>query len=415
MRIVHSLGHQKPIVECTIVGGPNVAHRLGVGGQTHLFCFSHLRWNFVYQRPQHLLSRAAKDYSVYFFEEPLRTESGRAEIKTSITPEGIHVLTPSIPAQCDGGVAIELQRKMLDAVVAETQATRLIKWYYTPMALQFSGHLAAEVCVYDNMDELSGFHGAPAHLLELEEELLACAAVVFTGGHSLFDAKKHLHANIHAFPSSIDAAHFRQARYRPQRAPEDQAGIPSPRIGYFGVVDERLDLQLLAKLAALRPAWQFVMIGPVAKVDPATLPRARNLHWLGQKAYADLPKYLAGWDAGIMPFAINAATRFISPTKTPEFLAAGVPVVSSSIVDVVRPYGEKGLVSIASDAEGFAAVLEKSLTIGGDEEWLAKVDQHLSTGSWDMTWRRMRALVEAVAGPAKEVSESPSTKGAALV
>jgi glycosyltransferase involved in cell wall biosynthesis len=392
-----------------------VAHRLGVGAQTHLFCFSHLRWNFVYQRPQHLLSRAAKDYSVFFFEEPLRTESGFAEIKTSITPGGIHVLTPSIPAQCDGGAAIELQRRMLDAVAAETGSSRLIKWYYTPMALQFSGHLAAQVCVYDNMDELSCFRGAPAHLLELEEELLACAGVVFTGGHSLFEAKKHLHANIHPFPSSIDAAHFRQARDRRRCAPEDQASIPSPRIGYFGVIDERLDLELLAKLAALRPEWHFVMIGPVAKIDPATLPCAKNLHWLGQKAYADLPKYLAGWDAGIMPFAVNAATQFISPTKTLEFLAAGVRVVSSPIADVVRPYGEKGLVSIAGDADGFVAVLDKLLTIRGDEEWLAKADQHLSTGSWDMTWRRMQALVEAVARPAEVVSELLSMKGAAFV
>ena len=392
-----------------------MTHGLGGGDQTHLFCFSHLRWNFVYQRPQHLLSRAAKSYSVFFFEEPLRTERGCAEIKTSITAEGIHVLTPSIPAECDGGAAIALQRKMLDAVVAETRSSRLIKWYYTPMALQFSGHLAAEVCVYDNMDELSCFRGAPAHLLDLEEELLACAGVVFTGGHSLFEAKKHLHPNIHAFPSSIDAAHFRQARDRLQCAPEDQASIPSPRIGYFGVIDERLDLALLAELAALRPGWQFVMIGPVAKVDPATLPRARNLHWLGQKAYADLPKYLAGWDAGIMPFAINAATRFISPTKTPEFLAAGIPVVSSPIADVVRAYGEKGLVSVAGDADVFVAALEESLTTGGEKEWLARVDQHLSTGSWDMTWRRMQAMVEAAARPAKAVLELPLMKGAAFV
>ena len=391
-----------------------MAHRL-IGDQTQLFCFSHLRWNFVYQRPQHLLSRAARDCSVVFFEEPLRTQSGGEEVESSITPEGIRVFTPLIPPQCDGAAIIELQRRMLDAVVSETRPPRLITWYYTPMALQFSDHLDAQVCVYDNMDELSCFRGAPAHLLALEEELLARADVVFTGGHSLFEAKKHRHANIHAFPSSIDAAHFRQARDWLQQAPEDQATIPTPRIGYFGVVDERLDLELLAKLAAIRPAWHFVMIGPVAKVDPATLPRARNIHWLGQRSYRDLPAYLAGWQAGIMPFAINEATRFISPTKTPEFLAAGIRIVSSPVADVVRPYGEDGLVSIASDAEGFAAALERSLTVRSDDRWLIKVNQRLSTGSWDKTWSGMQALIEEAARPAVAASETQSMKGAALV
>jgi glycosyltransferase involved in cell wall biosynthesis len=352
---------------------------------------------------------------VVFFEEPLRTQSGGEEVESSITPEGIRVFTPLIPPQCDGAAIIELQRRMLDAVVSETRPPRLITWYYTPMALQFSDHLDAQVCVYDNMDELSCFRGAPAHLLALEEELLARADVVFTGGHSLFEAKKHRHANIHAFPSSIDAAHFRQARDWLQQAPEDQATIPSPRIGYFGVVDERLDLELLAKLAAIRPTWHFVMIGPVAKVDPATLPRARNIHWLGQRSYRDLPAYLAGWQAGIMPFAINEATRFISPTKTPEFLAAGIRIVSSPVADVVRPYGEDGLVSIASDAEGFAAALERSLTMRSDDRWLIKVNQRLSTGSWDKTWSGMQALIEEAARPAVAASETQSVKGAALV
>ena len=382
--------------------------------QSNLLCFSHLRWNFVHQRPQHLLNRAAKDYSVLFFEEPLRGDTDRTELKSSITPEGIRVVTPIIPLHCDGGTAIKLQRNMLDKVLAETQPSRLIKWYYTPMALQFSDHVGAEVCVYDNMDELSGFHGAPPHLLELEEELLTQAAVVFTGGHSLFEAKKHRHTNIHAFPSSIDAGHFRQARSPAAPAPESVAGSSLPRIGYFGVIDERLDLQLLSELAAMRPLWQFIMIGPVAKIDPASLPRAQNIHWLGQKAYTELPIYLAGWQAGIMPFAINEATRFISPTKTPEFLAAGIPVVSTPIADVIRPYGEEGLVSIANDADGFAAALDRSLTMRDDKEWLERVDRRLSTGSWDTTWSRMQALIEA-ARPAAAVLEVHSTKGVALV
>jgi glycosyltransferase involved in cell wall biosynthesis len=391
-----------------------VAQSPAIGDQTHLICFSHLRWNFVYQRPQHLLSRATRNYTIFFFEEPLPAESGSAEIRSAIAPEGVRIFTPLLPTDCDSATAIKLQRTMLDAVLAEARPSRLIKWYYTPMALPFSSHLNAEVCVYDNMDELSCFHAAPPHVLELEEELLVRADVVFTGGHSLFEAKKNRHANIHAFPSSIDAAHFRQARSSPSYKPEDQVGIPSPRIGYFGVIDERLDLELLAELAALRPNWQFVMVGPVAKIDPAALPRASNLHWLGQKAYAELPFYLAGWQAGIMPFAISEATRFISPTKTPEFLAAGVPVVSSPIADVIRPYGEEELVSIASDADGFAAALERALTAPDHRQWLARIDRRLSTGSWDTTWSRMKALIEAARRSAIVPDVRPK-KGVALV
>jgi glycosyltransferase involved in cell wall biosynthesis len=368
-----------------------------IGDQPLLICFSHLRWNFVYQRPQHLLSRAAKDYTVLLFEEPLPTEGATPELRSSLSPEGVRILTPMLPSNATGEDAIQLQRDMIDAALEEAGSARLITWYYTPMALPFSAHLRPDACVYDNMDELSTFRGAPPRLLELEEQLLARASVVFTGGQSLFEAKKHRHSNIHAFPSSIDAEHFRRARFQ-QREPEDQAGIPRPRIGFFGVIDERMDAELLARTAALRPSWQFVMLGPVVKIDPATLPRSENIHWLGQKRYSELPAYLSGWQAGIMPFAINEATRFISPTKTPEFLAAGVPVVSTPITDVVRPYGEQGLVEIASDADGFVVALERAMGKSGDRDWLGRVDRHVSAGSWNLTWARMNELIRAAAG-----------------
>src|SRR5690606_28943889 len=103
------------------------------------------------------------------------------------------------------------------------------------------------------------------------------------------------------------------------------------RIGYAGVIDERIDLVLLDQVARARPDYQFVMLGPIAKIDPATLPQRGNIHYLGSKKYADLPRYLAGWDVAMMPFALNDATRFISPTKTPEYLAAGRRVVSTAI------------------------------------------------------------------------------------
>jgi UDP-galactopyranose mutase len=266
------------------------------------------------------------------------------------------------------------------------------------------------------MDELSLFRGAPPSLLERERRLLKRADLVFTGGQSLYEAKRERHPAVHAFPSSIDAGHFGRAR-RATAEPADQAAIPRPRLGYFGVIDERIDLDLLAAAADARPDWNWVMIGPVVKIDPATLPRRSNLHYLGMKDYADLPAYLAGWDVALMPFATNESTRFISPTKTPEYLAGGRPVVSTSIRDVVRPYGDLDLVAIADDPEAFVAAAERSLARFGPgeserEEWLRRVDAFLAGGSWDRTFRQMSDLIDGAvlrrrAGPEGRVRPTP--------
>jgi glycosyltransferase involved in cell wall biosynthesis len=165
--------------------------------------------------------------------------------------------------------------------------------------------------------------------------------------------------------------------------------IPNPRIGFFGVIDERMDLDLLQTISAEKPDWQFILIGPVVKIDPSTLPMAPNIHYLGGKSYEELPTYLAGWDVAMMPFAINDSTRFISPTKTPEYLAGGKPVVSTPIRDVVSPYGEKGLVYIANTASEFIKGIEQELTMENKQGWLKAVDTFLETNSWDNTVERM--------------------------
>jgi glycosyltransferase involved in cell wall biosynthesis len=296
---------------------------------------------------------------------------------------------------------------MVDDLLTRWNHRRLIAWYYTPMALPFSRHLTPSLCVYDNMDELSAFTGAHPRLLVLERELFRRADVVFTGGYSLYEAKKSRHPNVHAFPSSIDASHFARARKGGSADPADQAHIARKRVGFFGVVDERMDVGLLAATAALRPDLQFVMIGPVVKIDPATLPRLENIHWLGGKSYAELPSYLGGWDIGFMPFALNEATRFISPTKTPEFLAAGVPVVSTAIADVIRPYGERQLVEIATSAEDVALKINKLLA-APRKPWLERVDEHLASTSWDLTWlgmdRQMQRSMNVRRAPASKTT-----------
>ncbi|MEO6340444.1 MAG: UDP-galactopyranose mutase, partial [Caulobacteraceae bacterium] len=281
--------------------------------------------------------------------------------------------------------------------MAELAIERPVLWYYTPMMLKFSRHLAehAATVVYDCMDELSNFKFAPQELRDLERELVGLADVVFTGGYSLYEAKRGWHLNIHPFPSSVDRAHFAQARGA-KGEPADQAGISHPRLGFYGVVDERMDLALLAELADAHPEWSIVMVGPVVKIDPADLPRRGNIHYLGGKTYAELPAYLAGWDVALMPFAINESTRFISPTKTPEYLAGGKPVVSTAIVDVKRHYSDLDAVRVADTHSDFIAACGAALALprGLDADWLKTVDKALAELSWDTTQARMGALVD---------------------
>lgn len=354
-----------------------------------ILCFSHLRWDFVFQRPQHLMSRFAAGRPVYYFEEAV--ESGASRLARRVCPmTGVTILTPHLP---QGHAAADL-RALLDALLAEIGPA--VAWYYTPTALPFSHHVAWLATVYDCMDELSAFRFAPAELQVLERRLMRSADLVFTGGASLHAARRNLHPNIHCFPSGVDLGHFFTAR-GVLAEPEDQASIRRPALGYFGVIDERLDMPLLAALAALRPDWQFVMLGPVAKLRAEELPQAANLHWLGARSYQELPAYLSHWDVALMPFAINDATRFISPTKAPEYLAGGCRVVSTPVPDVVSRFAGIGAVAIAADAAGFVAAAEAAMARSDVADFVA-VDDLLATISWDNIQDRMAALLDAAQG-----------------
>jgi UDP-galactopyranose mutase len=389
---------------------PQVDHK--ASGAFDLVCFSHLRWNFVFQRPQHLMTRCAQLRRVYFVEEPVLETGARPHLRTT-TSDGVMIVCPVLPTGLDSVEVNVAQRRLLDAYMATERITDYVLWYYTPMALPFSEHLTPRAIVYDCMDELSGFKNAPPMLRALEAELMRRAAVVFTGGRSLYEAKRHQHHNIHPFPSSVDVVHFKAARTI-EREPADQAAIPHPRLGFFGVIDERLDLPLLAGLADARPDWQLVMVGPVVKIDPATLPVRPNIHYLGGRSYADLPQYVGGWDVALLLFARNDATRFISPTKTPEYMAAGTPIVSTSITDVVRPYGERGLARIADDVPDFVAACQEALAEDADAR-TRRFDAYLKRLSWDTTWGRMLALLnESAIGPRSPRVEMPVAASAAF-
>ena len=355
-------------------------------------CFCHLRWNFVFQRPQHLMTRFGKNRRLIFVEEPVFNATENHMEITMDDTNRVWIMVPHLKSDMEMSDVIAAQKALVDYLLISMQIKRYVLWYYSPMALGWSDHLNPELIIYDCMDELAAFKFAPPHLIQQELKLLQKADIVFTGGQSLYEAKKHLHNNIYAFPSSIDKTHFNIARFEVEE-PVDQANIPHPRIGFYGVLDERLDIDLLSQLVALRPDWHFVLIGPVVKIDPADLPRQNNIHYLGSKNYTELPYYLAGWDIAMMPFALNESTRYISPTKTPEYLAGGKPVVSTPIKDVVTPYGEKGLVHIAATPSIFIAAAEAILTKIGYDEWLVKVDEFLSDISWEKTWQNMEILI----------------------
>ncbi|QRR00080.1 glycosyltransferase family 1 protein [Dyadobacter sandarakinus] len=360
-----------------------------------LLCFSHLRWDFVFQRPQHLMTRFAEVANVYFLEEPMFDSPDKAYLKFERKLPGLQVCVPHMPPGTSQTEMVVLMKALLKSFFDDRDVSNFTFWYYTPVAFEFSRSFTPDLIVYDCMDELSAFKFAPPQIKIMEQQLMAEADLVFTGGVSLYEAKKGSHHNIHPFPSSIDKTHFGAAR-KTMPEPADQASIPGIRLGFFGVIDERFDQELIREISSKRPDWHIVLIGPVVKIDPAALPKADNIHYLGCKNYQELPQYLAGWDVAMIPFMLNESTRFISPTKTPEYLAAGKPVVSTPIRDVVFPYGEMGLVSIGDDADTFIAAVEYELKNSERKEWLNDVDEYLSDKSWQDTFKSMNALMLSV-------------------
>lgn len=372
---------------------PPAAGRSHAAGPA-LIVFAHLRWNFVYQRPQQLLTRLARQHPahpVFYIEEPV-FEPCVPTLRTWQAAPGITVCRPHTPVRSAG--FHDAQLPMLRDLVRQlgAEAGEHVAWLYTPMALPLLQELAPLAVVYDCMDELTAFRGAPRQLAQRESALLKVADLVFTGGGSLYRARRERHPEVHCFPSSVDAAHFAAARAGERASHPLQRHIPRPRLGFYGVLDERIDYDLIATVAALRPEWQIVLVGPTAKVDPRRLPRAPNLHWLGRQSYADLPRFLAGWDVCLLPFAQNEATRNISPTKVLEYMAADRPIVSTPVADVEQPYSD--VIAIAANPYAFADACERAL-IEADATALGSTDERADAGAVQRRRARMRAIVAA--------------------
>ena len=393
-----------------------------------LLVFSHLRWDFVYQRPQHLLSRLAKHYRVLFFEEPVR--GNKTPFLQRLAPcPNVEVLRPHTTVDAVGFHDDQLPelKHLLAEYLNDFSIDNYLVWFYTPMALPLLADLAPQAVIYDCMDELSAFKNAPRQMLQREQALLKRAQLVLTGGPSLYEAKRRLHRTVRCFPSAVDVEHFaprasssngnavgvssphvtmpvmspsatsggKRSPYR-EDAERLHAEIPHPRLGFFGVIDERFDAELITAVADAAPNWQLVMVGPIVKIDPASLPSRANVHWLGQQSYEILPHLVAQWDVCLLPFARNESTRFISPTKTLEYMAAEKPIVSTPIHDVVSLYGDS--VSIAATAGEFISACAAGLAESAEQRQLRveRMRGHVTRCTWDRTAREVHREIEAM-------------------
>jgi glycosyltransferase involved in cell wall biosynthesis len=371
-----------------------------------LIVFCHLRWDFVFQRPQHLMTRLAEHYKIVLVEEPIFHEGQAHLAKRDVAPN-ITVVQPHTAIHAPG--FHDDQLPTLETLLAEgelvPEGEKPVVWFYTPMALPLLKAFDPALVIYDCMDELAAFKNAPKQLLQRESALLNIADLCFTGGPSLYESKRERHANAHCFSSSVDAKHFQQAQNRDNSHP-DQASVPHPRLGFYGVIDERFDTDLIKQVAAARPDWQIVLVGPVVKIDPKDLPQAANIHYMGQRNYDDLPKFLAGWDVCLLPFALNESTKFISPTKVLEYMAAELPSVSTPITDVKVPYGD--VVAIADTPEKFIAACERMLNMTEDQQAALKERMRaiVANTSWDKTAQTMHHLIQTTV---------PSNKAARLL
>ncbi len=339
------------------------------------------------------MTRFSKQTRVFWVEEPVFDDEDTLEIVK--VEKSLWIITPHLRQGLNEYEITQQKKEMMNYLLTAMNINKFASWYYTPMFLPATRHMKPIFKVYDCMDELSAFKNAPQALKLLEQEMFDSVDIVFTGGFSLYHAKKNTHYNVHPFPSSIDKHHFEQARTMSED-PADQKDIPHPRFGFYGVLDERFDIELIESVAKTKPEWQFVMLGPVVKIDQESLPKLSNIHYLGGKKYDELPQYLAGWDIALVPFALNESTKYISPTKTPEYLSGGKPVISTPITDVVNPYQKYKLVHIASDADQFIRFATEELEKSDEEHthWLKRVDAFLAHQSWDKTWQEMVQLME---------------------
>ena len=359
---------------------------------TTIIVFSHFRWDFTYHRSQHLLTRLAENYKIVFIEEPV-FHDGDSFFETSASGENVTVLKPHTPVTATGFHDEQLPhliKLMRQLVVLDEEH---IAWFFTPMALPLLQELQPAAVIYDCVDELSACKDSPRQMLQRENALLKVADLVFSASPSLYRTKRERHSNVHCFPGSVETIHFEQALDRSHTHPAHE-DVPGPRLGFYGVIDERIDMPLIEALAEAHPLWQIVMAGPITSIDPVTLPKRHNIHYLGQQRYEALPHLLAGWNVCLLPFALDESTHSASLDRILEYMAAGLPVVSTAIVDVMELYGD--VVSVAGTHKEFVRACEQALLTTPEENkgQISRTKELISATSWDTTAEKMHELIQ---------------------
>ena len=363
---------------------------------------SHLGWDWVWQRPQQFLSRFSKTHQILFVEGPVPSEevtAAQVEMREVSEFPNITVLRMKMPASrwMDGAWVDKERRRLVQEVLAGPLGLRFdspVQWFYDPMAITaFAGHMDESAIVFDCMDQLSQFKGAPKELIRRERELLAIADVVFAGGPKIGRDKIKYNSNTHSYGCGVDIKHFAKARDKRTEVPADVASLPGPVFGFFGVVDERMDYELVAAVADAHPEGSVVIIGPMTKIDPASVPQRSNLHWLGGRDYQQLPSYVKAFDVCLMPFALNEATEYINPTKALEYMATGRPVVSTPVEDVVLQFS--AVAKISSSSEDFVRLCTEAAK-QPDEAAIKRGLMLAQRNSWE-------SIVEAMDGHIRDV------------
>ncbi len=355
----------------------------------------HLRWDGVWQRPQQLMSRMARRRKIGFLEEPIFLQNGEQPYLHVRESQGVTIAQPHVPPQDEWLPQVSesnqrIIRELVQPFIREHGFTNGIRWHYAPMAIYLQELQQPAAVVYDCMDELSAFRGAPPALVQCERQLMSQADLMFTGGLSMYLNKREHHGNCHRFDSGVDLEHFAQATEPMTPVPDDARDSPRPILGYYGVIDERMDYDAIRALSAAFPEGTVKLVGPVTKVDPAELPQAPNIVYVGQRSYADLPRYLKAFDVALVPFADSSATRFLSPTKTLEYFAGRKPVVSSPINDIVENYADT--VWIARNPEEYVASVREALS-GNNGERLERGIGYAREKTWDAIVQQMESLL----------------------
>lgn len=339
------------------------------------------------------MTRLTRQFQVAYVDPPqLDTAISAPELRELRVDQGVRVVQPFFPAeQAATPEGYWAAWYNLLPQVLHSGAGPVVLWVSSPYAdgLVERAKPSIQLCVYDCMDDLASFKDGTPEMRVREQNLLSLADLVFTGGYSMYTARKDLHPHVICFPSGVDVEHYRQVQNEATPIAAACATIPQPQLGYFGVLDERIDWALIADAAAQRPEWHWVLVGPTAKIDPAALPHAANIHYMGKQAYADLPSYLKSFAIATMPFALNEATRFISPTKTLEYLAGGKPVISSSVPDVVAFY--RDIVTIADGSAAWISAITELLQADPAERRARneRAEPLLQAQTWDAIASRM--------------------------